>query len=146
MVQKVCECKGLKPCVCNKPEIKIEHHALCSYKVSGGLASCDCNYSKKKIKKKRFDCRGFDPNYVTLTSFDSENPKYLNQLEVQIDGDHYKNYAIQPAEFSYKNKLTWHQGEIIKYIVRYKDKNGKADLEKARHLLDMLIEFEYDST
>jgi len=69
----------------------------------------------------------------------------MGQLKVQIDGDHYKNFAIQPAEYSYKNKMNWHQGEIIKYITRYKLKNGRADLEKARHLIDMLIEFEYDS-
>ena len=78
--------------------------------------------------------------------WDNYKPKNLKtQLDIQIDGNHYKDYPIQPAVFSHKNKLTWHQGEIIKYIVRYKDKNGRADLEKARHLLDMLIEFEYDS-
>jgi hypothetical protein len=65
-------------------------------------------------------------------------------LAIQISGDHYKNYAIQPAEFAFQNKLSWHQGEIIKYVVRYKDKGQKADLEKAKHLLEMLIEFEYN--
>ena len=68
-----------------------------------------------------------------------------SQLDVQIDGDHYKNFAIQPAEFSFKNKFNWHQGEIIKYVTRYNLKHGRDDLEKAKHLIEMLIEFEYDS-
>jgi hypothetical protein len=68
------------------------------------------------------------------------------ELDIQIDGEHYKNFEIQPAEFSYRNKLNWHQGEIIKYITRYNLKNGRTDLEKAKHLINMLIEFEYGSS
>ena len=30
-----------------------------------------------------------------------------NPLKTQIGGSHYKNFAIQPAEFITKNKLTW---------------------------------------
>lgn len=67
----------------------------------------------------------------------------VSELTKQVDGDHYKNLAIQPAVYSFKNKLNWHQGEIIKYVTRYKNKNGKVDLEKAKHLIDMLIELEY---
>ena len=80
----------------------------------------------------------FDPNIAFVGHF-------TPSIDVQVDGDHYKNLAIQPAVYSYKNNLNWHQGEIIKYVTRYKDKNGKVDLEKARHLIDMLIELEYDS-
>ena len=69
-----------------------------------------------------------------------------SQLDIQVDGNHYKIFEIQPAEYSFRNNLNWHQGEIIKYITRYKLKNGKPDLEKAKHLIDMLIEFEYDSS
>ena len=42
-------------------------------------------------------------------------------------------------------KFNWHQGEIIKYVTRYNLKHGRDDLEKAKHLIEMLIEFEYDS-
>lgn len=65
-------------------------------------------------------------------------------LDEQIAGDHYKNLEIQPAVYAFKNKLNWHQGEINKYITRYPYKNGRVDLEKARHLIDMLIELEYE--
>ena len=74
-----------------------------------------------------------------------EEKEMNTTLEVQVDGDHYKNFPIQPAVYSYTNKLNWHQGEIIKYITRYNLKNGKKDLEKAKHLIEMLIELEYDS-
>lgn len=43
-------------------------------------------------------------------------------------------------EFITKNNLSFLQGNIIKYVCRYKDKNGAEDLEKAKHYLDMLIE------
>jgi len=64
----------------------------------------------------------------------------MSSFNKQVGGDHYKNFAIQPAEFSFKNKLNWQQGEIIKYICRYKDKGKKQDLEKIKHIADMLIE------
>lgn len=64
-------------------------------------------------------------------------------LDVQIGGKHYKDYAIQPIEFIEKNHLSFSQGSVIKYICRYKDKNGLQDLLKARHFIDLIIEREY---
>ena len=48
----------------------------------------------------------------------------------QIGGSHYKNMVIQPYEFISKNELTFFQGNVIKYVCRYKQKNGIQDLEK----------------
>jgi len=64
-------------------------------------------------------------------------------LNEQVGGDHYSKLAIQPVEYITKNKLTYLQGNVIKYITRYKDK-GKPleDLQKAKHYIDMLIELE----
>jgi hypothetical protein len=73
----------------------------------------------------------------------SEVKTTTNPLDVQVGGDHYKNMPIQPIEFTHKNNLNFCQGNIIKYVTRYKNKNGKADLEKARHYVDLLIELEY---
>lgn len=69
-----------------------------------------------------------------------------NPLDVQIGGDHYKKFPIQPAEYCYKNKLDNLQSGVIKYITRHKLKGGKDDLLKAKHLIDMMIEFEYKET
>ena len=61
----------------------------------------------------------------------------------QIGGDHYSKMKIQPIDFITQNQLTFIQGNIIKYVCRYKDKNGLQDLKKAQHYLNMLLEIEY---
>jgi hypothetical protein len=63
-------------------------------------------------------------------------------FEKQVGGDHYKKMKIQPMEFSMANGLDACQHTIIKYVTRFRDKNGVQDLEKAKHVIDMLIEFE----
>lgn len=63
-------------------------------------------------------------------------------LNKQVDGSHYKDMTIQPVIYIYANKIPFIEGNIIKYVSRWKNKNGIKDLEKARHLIDMLIEFE----
>jgi len=57
----------------------------------------------------------------------------------QEGGDHYQ-MAIQPVDFIEKNGIGFTEGNIIKYIVRYKRKHGLKDLRKAQHYLEMLIE------
>ena len=66
----------------------------------------------------------------------------MSALDTQVGGDHYKNLKIQPMEYSMANKLDACQHTAIKYITRFRDKGGIADLEKAKHCIDMLIEFE----
>ena len=63
-------------------------------------------------------------------------------LRKQVGGDHYSKLAIQPVEYINKNNLSYLQGNVIKYVTRYKDKNGLQDLQKARHYIEMLIELE----
>jgi hypothetical protein len=67
----------------------------------------------------------------------------MSALEKQIDGNHYTKLKIQPMEYSMANGLDACQHTIIKYVTRFRDKNGLVDLEKARHTIDMLIAFEY---
>jgi hypothetical protein len=62
----------------------------------------------------------------------------------QIGGIHYKKLKIQPTEFIHANNLSFIEGNIIKYVVRHKDKNGIEDLKKAKHYIDLLIKFEYE--
>ena len=67
----------------------------------------------------------------------------VNALKEQVGGNHYSKMAIQPVEYINANKLTYLQGNVVKYISRYNHK-GKPleDLQKARHYIDMLIELE----
>ena len=67
-----------------------------------------------------------------------------NPMAVQVGGGHYKGMAIQPMEYSMKNGLDPCQHTIIKYVSRFRDKAGIEDLEKAKHCIDMLIQFEKD--
>jgi hypothetical protein len=67
----------------------------------------------------------------------------MTPKDTQIGGNHYSKYAIQPTEFIHKNDIGFVQGNILKYIIRYKDKNGIEDLKKAKHYIDLLIEMEY---
>ena len=57
----------------------------------------------------------------------------------QIGGSHYKKFKIQPYEFISKNDLSFFQGNVIKYVCRYKNKNGIEDLEKIKHYCDLEI-------
>lgn len=61
-----------------------------------------------------------------------------------ISPQHYSQYKIEPVEFITQNRLNYLQGNIIKYIVRYKQKNGIEDLEKAKTYLQYLINYEQE--
>jgi hypothetical protein len=58
----------------------------------------------------------------------------------QEGGSHYKTKAIQPWDYIVANDLGFLEGSIIKYVTRYKEKNGVNDLKKAAHFLEKLIE------
>lgn len=63
-------------------------------------------------------------------------------LDTQVGGNHYKNLAIQPVEYIFKNNLGYFEGCVIKYVTRWKDKGGVQDLLKAKHFLELLIELQ----
>ena len=69
-------------------------------------------------------------------------------LNRQEGGSHYKDMAIQPMEYAVKNGLGLAEGNVVKYVSRWKSKGGIEDLKKARHCLDLLIELvgEMDET
>jgi|5_EtaG_2_1085323.scaffolds.fasta_scaffold132584_2 hypothetical protein len=61
----------------------------------------------------------------------------------QHGGSHYQKYKIQPSKFVVENEILYPEGCAIKYIVRHRDKNGKEDILKAIHFLEMIIERDY---
>ena len=67
----------------------------------------------------------------------------LRATERQIGGKHYKNFKIQPIEFITKNKLSFIQGNIIKYVCRFDKKNGNEDIDKPIHYCELLKEIKY---
>ena len=62
--------------------------------------------------------------------------------EKQIGGNHYKQYVIQPVEFIHKNNIPYIEGNIIKYLLRWRNKNGIQDLDKCIHYIELLKELE----
>jgi hypothetical protein len=67
----------------------------------------------------------------------------LTASKSQVGGGHYRALAIQPSEFIHRNGLGWCEGNAIKYVCRHKAKNGRQDIEKAIHYLQLLLEWEY---
>lgn len=63
-----------------------------------------------------------------------------NALDVQVGGSHYKNKKMQPIELITKTGCSFIQGCIWKYITRYKEKNGKEDINKCIHYAKLAIE------
>lgn len=63
-------------------------------------------------------------------------------LDRQVSGSHYKDLAIQPIEYIHANGLPFSEGCVIKYISRWRSKGGIADLRKAKHFIELLIEME----
>lgn len=61
----------------------------------------------------------------------------------QTGGTHYQNLKITPVEYAMKNGLDACQFSVVKYITRFREKNGLEDLKKAKDFIDMLIAFEY---
>ena len=57
----------------------------------------------------------------------------------QVGGNHYKFFEIQPYEFISKNKLSFFQGNVIKYVCRSLYENKIEDLEKIKHYCDLEI-------
>jgi UDP-3-O-acyl-N-acetylglucosamine deacetylase len=66
----------------------------------------------------------------------------MSALEKQVSGGHYKSLKIQPIEYIHANGIPFAEGSVIKYVTRWRDKGGIADLEKAKHFLELLIELE----
>ena len=69
----------------------------------------------------------------TVSEQDKTGSKPYNPLIAQEGGGHYKNRGIQPLEYTMKNNLSFCEGNVVKYISRYKSKNGIEDLAKVIH-------------
>ena len=65
-----------------------------------------------------------------------------SSLTKQVAGTHYKDLPIQPVEYIHANAIGYFEGNVIKYVSRWRAKNGIADLEKAKHYIELLIEME----
>ncbi|HGM6816629.1 TPA: DUF3310 domain-containing protein [Pseudomonas aeruginosa] len=63
-------------------------------------------------------------------------------LSIQEGGAHYKDQPIQPVQYIHANGIGYLEGNVIKYVSRWRKKNGIEDLKKAKHYIELLIELE----
>ena len=57
-----------------------------------------------------------------------------------ISPSYYQKGSVEVTDYITSNEMSFIEGNIIKYVTRYKDKSGIQDLRKARWYLDKLIE------
>jgi hypothetical protein len=97
--------------------------------------------------KKMEEIEGLEMEEPNITDCDNNNdPVWRDEqnqhpLDIQIGGDHYKDFKIQPVEFITKNRIQFLEGCIIKRICRYNISGGKGieDLNKIKHEVDLII-------
>lgn len=88
----------------------------------------------------------YHSEYFELCSENSTSAEVITKpsaLDKQVSGNHYKDCGIQPIEYIHANGLSYLEGNVIKYTTRHSKKNGKADIEKAIHYLELILEMEY---
>lgn len=66
----------------------------------------------------------------------------MSANDKQVAGNHYKQATIQPWDYVVANGLGYFEGNVIKYVTRWRGKGGVDDLRKAAHYLEKLIELE----
>ena len=69
----------------------------------------------------------------------SHKPKATDK---QVGGNHYKDFKIQPIKYIQANNLSYCEANVVKYVTRWRSKNGIEDLKKAKHYIDLLMESE----
>ena len=80
--------------------------------------------------------------FKSIGDYLEQHKDSMNALDKQIDGNHYKDLPIQPIEYIHANAMGYMEGNVVKYVSRWRKKNGMADLEKAKHYIELLIELE----
>lgn len=83
--------------------------------------------------------RGFSGYNYDLAIMDDLT---MSTYDKQVGGGHYTKMKIQPFQYSMANGLDPMQHTVIKYVTRFRDKNGVEDLKKAIHTIELLIEHE----
>jgi hypothetical protein len=82
---------------------------------------------------------------ITMTPEEEEELENMiatSALNTQVGGSHYRDKGIQPIIYIHANDLGFCEGNVVKYVTRWREKNGVADLKKAIHYLELLIELE----
>jgi hypothetical protein len=107
-------------------------------------ANCEFDWKNKHANERKpalVDPHIMNPVEPTDFSVEAMTP-IATANEIQHGGDHYKSKAIQPWDYIVSNELGFLEGNAVKYLSRWREKNGIEDLQKAKHYIDKLIEVE----
>ena len=63
-----------------------------------------------------------------------------------VDPQHYNSHVIEPITYIMANQLDFAEGNVVKYVSRWRKKGGVGDLRKARQYLDFIIRNEEEGT
>ena len=96
------------------------------------IAYCDC----KDITTKE--------NYKMNADYSTHTPtaSVPRKSEAVHHPKHYLNGGYETIDVIEAWELPYNLGNVVKYVTRWRDKNGVADLRKAIHYLELLIELE----
>lgn len=96
--------------------------------------------NKGSVTEYKYECTDQGNSYAEFLRTVPVDAK--SAMDTQVGGNHYKTMNIQVVEFAHANSLGYLQGNVIKYICRYKLKGGIEDLKKAKHYVELLIDLE----
>lgn len=94
---------------------------------------------------KKLGCNSSEVYRLVKPKTKKSAPKVARQTvnDIQIGGNHYKKYGtFQPWDVIGGWGLGFLDGNVVKYVARFRNKGGIEDLQKAKHYLDKLIEVE----
>lgn len=86
----------------------------------------------------------FNPTDVMFKEIFGEENKEIKADNIKPS--YYHKGKVDTIKFCLENDLDFLQGNVVKYVVRYKEKNGLEDLNKAKEYLDRLIKNELEKS
>lgn len=132
------EATVLTPCKCGDAPTPSE---------CNGLHSFGCNKCQWMCRRQGTKAKAVAEWNKVMTEWKAriKAKEPQSALDRQVGGSHYKGFTIQPVEFSERNGLTFIEGNIIKYICRYRQDGGEGvkDLRKVIDYVEKLIEMRY---
>ncbi len=151
------ECPGCEHVLVTGGCVRVSHGIACEYKPKDGAQTTakptwSGDVSEPSASDGAFVAGALPGSVRWLSPEEHEkriseataNAMLASAFEKQEGGSHYRTMKIQPVEYIHKNGIGFVEGAVVKYVSRWRAKGGVADLKKARHMLDLLIEMEED--
>ena len=132
----------LRTIIRQNPELSNSEIAILTDEPAGLVSAARCSMkAKKKPKpvKVVYGKKTTLPVEIVATQEEEEAFAMIANSQ-QVGGDHYRDKAIQPWDYIASNELGYLEGNVVKYVSRWRNKGGVEDLKKAQHYLSKLIE------